>query len=446
MLYPSPLKLSNIIKFLYILILCNFSFSNNSAAINNIEIAGSNKESLPIQLKIDNFHYIENLNLLHMIIDRVKLQLNDSLIFKVSREEDNNKLISKLLNKTPELIAYDISLSISGQDNFDKVTISVNIFDNILNIPVDNFDIITNSEDWFKGAANISDKIFYYFTGVYGYFDTSIIFVSERGKFNNRKKKIAIMSLYGDEYQEYTNGEFLTLSPTISSDKTHIAYVSYQSKKPKIYIYNLNTQKLSLATESKKDIMTLTPNFTKENNSLLLLSTVIEGNSEISQYNIKTNKNKRLTNHPATDISPDFAISQNKIVFSSDRSGKAELYLMDQDGNDVKRLKFAKGTYTNPKFSPDGRYIAFTRILDSKFSIGILDTETFFTKILTTSYKNDSPSWAPNSKYIIFTKMQRGRRSQKRNLSNLFIVDLNGNIINKVKTPYDASEAYWFKN
>ena len=119
---------------------------------------------------------------------------------------------------------------------------------------------------------------------------------------------------------------------------------------------------------------------------------------------------------------------------------------MDQDGNDVKRLKFAKGTYTNPKFSPDGRYIAFTRILDSKFSIGILDTETFFTKILTTSYKNDSPSWAPNSKYIIFTKMQRGRRSQKRNLSNLFIVDLNGNIINKVKTPYDASEAYWFKN
>ena len=281
---------------------------------------------------------------------------------------------------------------------------------------------------------------------MFGYFDTSIIFVSEQGKFNKRQKKIAIMSLYGDVYQEYTNGKNLVLSPTMSSDRNLMAYVSYHSKKPKTYIYNLNTQDLKTASENNRDIMTLTPSFLPGNNDQILMSKVFEGNSEIVRYDIAKNKSTRLTNNPATDISPDYSPVQDRIVFSSDRSGKAELYIMNSQGGDIKRIKFLKGTYTNPKFSPDGRYIAFTRLLDNKFSIGILDTDTFSTKILSTSYKNDSPSWAPNSKYLIFTKSNKNSKSQKRNLSNLFIVDLNGNIINKVRTPSDASEAYWFKN
>ena len=152
------------------------------------------------------------------------------------------------------------------------------------------------------------------------------------------------------------------------------------------------------------------------------MSKVFEGNSEIVKYDIAKNKSIRLTNNPATDISPSYSPVQNRIVFSSDRSGKAELYIMSPEGGDIKRIRFLKGTYTNPKFSPDGRYIAFTRFLDNKFSIGILDTDTFFTKILSTSYKNDSPSWAPNSKYLIFTKSNENSKSKKRNLSNSFIL------------------------
>jgi TolB protein len=444
--YRYLLKLYNIVKLSLALILLNLLYLNNSMAIGNITISGSNKESLPIQLKIDTFDQTTNLNLLHVIIGRVQQQLNDSLIFKVNREEDNNKLISRLLNKAPKIIAYEVSFAIKYQDNSDKVIISLGIFDNILNKKINQFEVTTTAKEWFDGAAEISDRLYYHFTGVYGYFDTSIVFVSEKGRFDNRTKKIAYMSLYGDRYEEYTNGTHLVLSPTISREKTDVAYVSYRSGKPKTFLYNIKTKQVTKAVASKQDIMTLTPNFVREQNNLLLLSTVYEGNSEVTLYNTQTKKAQRLTDNPATDISADFSISQNKIVFSSDRSGKAELYLIDSNGHNLKRLKFSKGTYTTPKFSPDGRYIAFTRILNNQFSIGILDTDTFFTKILTTSYKNDSPSWAPNSKYIMFTQVQEKHRSQKKNLSNLFIVDLNGNIIKKVNTPFDASEAYWFKN
>jgi TolB protein len=420
--------------------------SCNAYAISNIEIIGSNKESLPLEIKIDEFDNTDNLNMLHQIIQRVKLQLNESLIFKVSLEEDNNKFISKLLNKTPEFFPYNLNFSISENPNTSGFKIQIKILDNYLNEISDEFLIEGNKTKWYKAAAQISDRVFFSFTGVFGYFDTSIIFIAESGKFNDRKKKIAIMSLYGDEYEEFTDGKNLVLSPTISSDRKLIAYVSYLSKKPKTYIYNFNSKTLKTASENKKDIMTLTPAFLPGNNNQILMSKVFDGNSEIVKYDLAKNKSIRLTNNPATDISPSYSPVQDRIVFSSDRSGKAELYIMNPEGTEVKKIKFLKGTYTNPKFSPDGRYISFTRFLDDMFSVGILDTETFYTKILSTSYKNDSPSWAPNSKYLIFTKSNENSKSSKHNLSNLYIVDLNGNIINKVRTPADASEAYWFKN
>ena len=433
-------------KFLIWTILLFYCLINKAHAISNIEISGSNKESLPIEIKIDSFNDVKNLNILHQIVQRVKLQLNESLIFKASLEEDNNKFIAKLLNKNPETFPFNVTLSIDNNPTSSGYIIKVKIFDHYRNEISDEFSVTGNNKLWYKAAAQISDRTFYSFTGVFGYFDTSIIFVSEKGKFNKRKKKIAIMSLYGDEHKEYTNGENLVLSPTMSSDRNLMAYVSYHSKKPKTYIYDLNTKALKTASENNRDIMTLTPSFLPGNNDQILMSKVFEGNSEIVKYDIANNKSIRLTNNPATDISPSYSPVQDRIVFSSDRSGKAELYIMSPQGGDIKRIRFLKGTYTNPKFSPDGRYIAFTRFLDNQFSIGILDTDTFFTKILSTSYKNDSPSWAPNSKYLIFTKSNAQSKSKKRNLSNLFIVDLNGNIINKVRTPSDASEAYWFKN
>jgi TolB protein len=119
--------------------------------------------------------------------------------------------------------------------------------------------------------------------------------------------------------------------------------------------------------------------------------------------------------------------------------------LYDTETKETKRLDLGSGTYQDAIWSPDGKYLAFVKILHNEFSIGILNIFTMQSKILTEGYKVESPVFAPNSKYIMFTKRDNERISTKNGISFLFIVDLNGNIIKRVPTPTDASEASWQK-
>ena len=69
----------------------------------------------------------------------------------------------------------------------------------------------------------------------------------------------------------------------------------------------------------------------------------------------------------------------------------------------------------------------------------------FAVKILTKSYKDESPSWAPNSKFIIFNRKKASNKNIEKGTSKLYMINLNGEIIKAIDTPYDASEADWVK-
>jgi TolB protein len=66
-----------------------------------------------------------------------------------------------------------------------------------------------------------------------------------------------------------------------------------------------------------------------------------------------------LTEGPG-DAEPAWSPDGTRIVFSSDRSGDRELYVVSADGGDVTQLTASPDFDGQPTWSPDGTMIAFT--------------------------------------------------------------------------------------
>ena len=133
---------------------------------------------------------------------------------------------------------------------------------------------------------------------------------------------------------------------------------------------------------------------------------------------------QNLTNDPNSDSFPSWSPDGERIVFSSDRDGNRdgnrendEIYVMDADGNNQQRLTDNDFYDTHPSWSPDGKRIAFMSKRDGHFigeggltsEIYVMDADGKNTRRLTNNRKRDfSPSWSPDGKWIAFTSDRKG--------------------------------------
>ena len=114
------------------------------------------------------------------------------------------------------------------------------------------------------------------------------------------------------------------------------------------------------------------------------------------------NRIVQIINHPSIDTSPSYSPDGKYITFNSDRSGYQQIYVMKNDGTDVKRISFGNGLYGTPVWSPRGDLIAFTKLHKGKFYIGVMRTDGSGERLLTENYCQEAPSWSPNGRVLIF--------------------------------------------
>ena len=298
----------------------------------------------------------------------------------------------------------------------------------------------TVPDNWRRVGHIITDKVYQRLTGEKGYFDTRIIFVSEKGPKTNRIKKLAIMDQDGFNTKYLTLGNELVLTPRFNPTNQMVTYLSYFKNLPRVYLLDIETGVQEVVGDFPG--MTFAPRFSPDGKKIIM-SFAKDGKSDIYTMDLENRIVEKITNHPSIDTSPSFSPDGKYICFNSDRSGYQQIYVMKSDGSNVKRISFGKGLYGTPVWSPRGDLIAFTKLHKGKFYIGVMRADGSGERLLTENYYQEAPSWSPNGRVLIFYRETKSDSEGKGFSAKLWSIDLTGYNERLVNTETDASDPSW---
>jgi len=291
----------------------------------------------------------------------------------------------------------------------------------------------TSPDNWHRVGHIISDAIYERLTGEKGYFDSRIVFVDETGPKNQRVKRLAIMDQDGAGVRYLTRGDDLVLTPRFNPSTQEITYMSFGQGQPRVYLLNIETGQREIVGNFPG--MTFAPRFSPDGQRVIM-SLQQGGNSNLFVMDLRSKQTTRLTDTPAIDTSPCYSPDGRYVCFESDRGGSQQIYVMPANGGPATRISFGEGLHSTPVWSPRGDYIAFTGQANGMFSIGLLKPDGSGERILTQSFHNEGPTFAPNGRVLMFFRDPGPG-------PNLYTIDITGRNELKEPTPSYASDPAW---
>jgi len=319
-----------------------------------------------------------------------------------------------------------------------KVIVKFRLFDVFAGQPLgDGMQFDASTGNWRRAAHKAADQVYARLTGEGPYFDSRVAFVQESGPKDARRKRIGIMDYDGANVKFLTDDSTLVLKPRYAPDGSRLLYTSYASGFPQAMLMDMNSLGVR-ALGGEQGTMSFSPRFSPDGR-WIVYSLEKGGNTDIYQMDAASGAQRALTNSPSIETSPSFSPDGSQIVFESDRSGVPQLYIMSANGGEAKRISFGEGRYGTPVWSPRGDMIAFTRQVGPKFHIGVMRTDGSEEKMLTESFLDEGPSWAPNGRVVMFTRVTPGGNGEPR----LHSVDITGRNMRPVKLNGAASDPDW---
>lgn len=289
-------------------------------------------------------------------------------------------------------------------------------------------------DGWRRIAHKVADAIYVKLTGGAPYFDTRIAFVAESGGRARAIRKLSLMDQDGANVRTLGDGGGQVFTPRYAQHGQDVAYMILRDAGTTLMLRNLDTGREE--SLGRLPGQAFGPRFSPDGRRLVF-SLARDGNTDVYLMDLASRALSRLTDDPNIDTSPSFSPDGSQIVFNSDRGGSRQLYVMSADGGGVHRISFGGGHYTTPVWSPDGKYIAFTKQEGSVFHIGVMRPDGSDERILTSSYMDEGPGWAPNSRVIVFSRETPGGGA------HLWTVDIAGHAAKPSPYPLGASDPSW---
>jgi len=319
-----------------------------------------------------------------------------------------------------------------------RVTVKFRLFDVFSEDQLgDGLQFAGTTQSWRRMAHKVADAVYSRITGEGAYFDSRVVFVSETGPKNARRKRLAIMDYDGANVQFLTDSSAIVLAPRFSPTGDRVLYTSYETGFPKIFVMDVaNVGKRSLGADA--GTMTFAPRFSPDGQTVVY-SLTQGGNTDLYRMSISGGSEQRLTSNPSIETAPSFSPDGSQIVFESDRSGTQQIYVMPANGGEARRISNGQGRYGTPVWSPRGDLIAFTKQNKGRFHIGVMRTDGSEERLLTASFLDEGPTWSPNGRVIMFTRESQGANGAPA----LYSVDITGRNLRRVPTNGAASDPAW---
>ncbi|MES2206318.1 MAG: Tol-Pal system beta propeller repeat protein TolB [Pseudomonadota bacterium] len=251
-------------------------------------------------------------------------------------------------------------------------------------------------------AHKIADWVYEQLTGHVGVFSTRVAYVLKKGK--RFELQVADTDAFNPQTPFASNEPIL--SPRWSPDGTHLAYVSFESKKPVVYVQSLsNGQRRAVASFKGSNSA---PAWFPDGRSLAVVLTK-DGTSQIYRVFLDGRPIERLTRSNSIDTEPDVSPDAQSILFVSDRGGSPQIYKLDVSSGSVSRQSFEGSYNVSPHFSPDGKSFVFIYRDGGRFTVAIQDINSKQIQRLTRGPSDESPGFAPNGQFVLYAAKE-GRR------------------------------------
>lgn len=292
-------------------------------------------------------------------------------------------------------------------------------------------------------AHRISDSIYRAVTGKDSIFNQKIVFISDR----TRQGKDAIKELYvmdfdGRRVEKLTNFNSIVLSPAVSPDNTKIMFSVIATHKQvtrekvrmikniDLKIMDISTGKIS--TISEKPGINAGAIFNHAGNKIYLTLS-FSGNADIYEMNLNGTNLRKITSQYADDVDPSITEDGSLMSFLSNRPGRAHIYTLNPNGTeqDVKRISFVGQFNATPRFSPGGKEIVFTSWVDNAFDLYRIGFDgNNLVRLTKDSGSNEEPVYSPDGEFIVFTSKKLISRSKA--VQDLYIMNRDGEILGQL--------------
>lgn len=254
-------------------------------------------------------------------------------------------------------------------------------------------------------SHHMADYIFEKLTGDRGAFSTRIAYVTRSVKGYD----LWVAEADGENAKSAFSSTEPIISPAWSPDGAQLAYVSFEIRRPVVFVHDVGSGKKRLVANFRGN--NSAPAWSADGRSLALTLSK-DGGSQLNVIDAAGGEPRRLGRTGNIDTEAVYSADGRHIYFVSDASGSPQIYKMPANGGTAERVTFAGKYNVSPTVSADGRWLAYiSSDLDSSFRLHVLDLTVANAAplALTQTTADTRPSFSPNSRMIIYATQANGQ-------------------------------------